>query len=154
MSNMFDNYPQDSEYIPNNRHKKFCKNEITIMAGETTTHTFEVPFNVDEQTQTFDIIYKLGFEDVLIKDKKECTTLYDEEINKTFITCLLHFGETRLFANTVLSAHVQIRFTMLDGTVSYSEIYPIKLMTALDVNVRPRPPVPPQVLGGLGYTED
>jgi len=48
---------------------------------------------------------------------------------------------------------------MKDNIVTYSEVYPIVLSTALDVlESSPTPPTPPTpgpgVITGIGYTED
>lgn len=130
---MFKNYPQAEDYIPNNRRKCFPKSKITIMAGETTIHSFEIPFNVETDTIDCDVIYKLGLNVVLTKDITDCTFTYDEDNHKTILTCTLSSEDTMLFANTLLDAHVQIRFIMNDSSVMYTEIYPVKLIDSLDV---------------------
>lgn len=131
---MFKNYPQSEDYSPDNRRKCFPKNKITIMAGETTKHSFEIPFNVETDTIDCDVIYKLGLNVVLTKDINDCTFTYDEKDNhKTILNCTLSSEDTMLFANTLLDAHVQIRFIMNDFSVMYTEIYPVKLIDSLDV---------------------
>ena len=151
MSDMFNNYPQSSEYIPNNRFRKWTKQELTIMAGETTSHSFDIPFNVKEETLNCKVIYKLGLEDVITKEDDELIIAdYDESIFKSCITCKLSPEETSLFANTLLKASVQLKFTMLDGSISYTEIYPVKLLNSLDIGN----PAKPSTLVGIGYTED
>ena len=153
MSNMFKNYPQPDDYIPNNRHKCFCRKKLTIMAGETTTHTFEVPFDVQKDTLDFEVIYKLGLTPILTKSEEELDVgEYDEEKHEVTVSCVISRDESKLFANTLLDANVQMRFIMNDGTTVYTEIYPIKLSTALDIPSSGEPT--PQVIVGIGYTED
>ena len=134
MSEMFKNYPQPEDYIPNNRHSIVIKEQLTIMAGESTSHSFEVPFDVDEQMSDYAVIYKLGLDVVVEKDKSQLSYVYDEDHNESIITCLLTPEETALFKNTLLSAAAQIKFiTKEDGKVSYSEICPIILMDSLEI---------------------
>ena len=42
LSEMFKNYPQPDDYIPNNHPRCHCIKPLEIMSGETTTHTFEI----------------------------------------------------------------------------------------------------------------
>jgi len=150
---MFDRYPQPSDYIPNNRPRP-CKHKcLDIMAGETAKHTFEVSFNVEEECESFEVIYLLGITPVIIKNTDSLEV--DAEEHHSTITSNLTADETSIFANTLLEAKVQLKFFMLDETVTYSNIYTIKIKTALDASgeVKPIPPKP-GVLGGLGYTED
>lgn len=150
---MFDNYPQSSDYIPNNRPRHCKHKRLDIMAGETAKHTFEVPFNVEEECDSFEVIYLLGIAPVIIKNTDSLEV--DVEEHHSTITSNLTADETSIFANTLLEAKVQLKFFMLDDTITYSDIYTIKLKTALDASgeVKPIPPKP-CVLGGLGYTED
>ena len=147
---MFNNYPQPSDYIPNNRPVPCCCKKIEIMAGETTSHSFEVPFDVEESTINYEVLYKLGTEVVLIKDKNKC--FLTKEDSKSIISCSLSREDTLLFANTLLNAEVQIRFTMRDLSTLYTEIYKVKLCNALDGKLKPEPT--PQIISGIGYTED
>ena len=149
MSEMFNNYPQPDDYIPNNHPRHCKKHELEIMSGETTTHTFEIPFNVNEETIDFKIIYKLGLNIVLTKHKTDVDIVIDED-NDSIISCVISAIETLAFRSTVLDAHVQIEFTMKDGTTQMSEIYKVKLRDSLDVNNTPAP----GVIAGIGYTED
>ena len=60
--NMFDHYPQPKGYIP---HNIFCcppKKPIVIMPGETTVHSFEIPFNVTDSAKDWSVIYKFGID--------------------------------------------------------------------------------------------
>ena len=134
MGEMFDNYPQPNDYIPDNRHRCIKHNELTIMAGESSSHSFDVPFNVEEQMSNFSVIYKLGLKVVVVKEQHELEVVYDEEHNKTIITCDLNPMETALFRDTLLTAQVQLKFITKEiNEVSYSEIYTIKLLDSLEV---------------------
>lgn len=152
MSDMFRNYPQPADYIPNNR--PCCKPpfHLDIMSGETAVHTFEIPFNVEEGCDTVEVIYSLGIKPIIIKNNTELEITITE-CNSSIITCKLSEAETTMFANTLLDAKVQVKFYMKNGTTSYSEIYNIKLMNSLDAN-REKPVPPGQIIKGIGYTED
>ncbi len=149
MSEMFKNYPQPDDYIPNNHPKHCKKHELEIMSGETTTHTFEIPFNVNEETLDFKIIYKLGVEVVLVKNKSALTIVIDEN-NNSIISCVISSQESSKFKHTSLDAHVQIKFIMKDYTTQMSEIYKVKLRNSLDSLEEPIP----EIITGIGYTED
>lgn len=150
---MFDRYPQPADYIPDNRPKCCKPFKLDIMAGETAEHSFEIPFNVEDSCKLVEVIYKLGLTDVLIKSSSEIE-IQETGHGNSLITVKLNEEETSIFANTLLDAKVQIKFYMVNDTIAYSEIYNVKLMTALDKDRAE--PIPPQpgVLGGLGYTED
>ena len=169
MTEMFNNYPQAEDYKPDNRHRKWPELKLDIMTGETAVHTFEIPFDVtdDNQVADYEVIYKLGLEPVIIK-----TSLYDLEIEveqdgSSIVICRLKPEETLLFKDTVLDTHVQLKFYMEDGQVSYSDIYKVYVKDSLDSNHMPEPkPLQPDDIvaddsdedeyttGGYGYTED
>lgn len=130
MSEMFKNYPQPDDYIPNNRPKCHCCKKLEIMAGETAIHTFEVPLKVEE-LENVEVIYKLGIEPIIVKDLNGI--IYTDDEDSSIITITLYPYETSLFAHTSLDAKVQIKFILPDNVVEYSDIYNIKLLNALDV---------------------
>lgn len=159
LSEMFKNYPQPDDYIPNNHPRCHCIKPLEIMSGETTTHTFEIPFNVKTDTLGVEVMYKLGVNLVLVKTNENLTITTDEEKNSSIISCEITSQESLLFRNTILDTHVQIKFIMLDKTIKMSEIYKVKVYDSLDSQGQPPvPPVPPPpgpgTIGGIGYTED
>jgi len=135
--NIFDNYPSSSDYIPDNRPKHHKKHIITIMTGETATHSFDVPFDVAEVCSSVEVFYKLGLDVVLVKEMNdlEIVSIYDEERDWHYsnVIVTLSCDETSLFRDTLLDTHVQMRFTMKDNTVEYSEIYPVKVEDSLEI---------------------
>lgn len=130
-SKMFDRYPQPEEYIPDNRPRPRKEKEVTIMAGETTIHSFEVPAVTEQGADNFRIIYKLGLDIVVEKSKNDP----DVEVNTgkcmSIITCTLDPEETNIFRNTLLDAWVQVIFEMKDGSTACTEILKIKLEDSL-----------------------
>ena len=132
MSDIFKNYPQPDYYIPDNRRIYLPKDIITIMSGETTTHSFEVPLNLNTDTKDYKAIYHLGLKVVLEKPKSECDVIYDEETKTSIMTWILTPSETMLFKDTLLDAQVQLKFTLNDDTILYSDIRPIVLEDSLD----------------------
>lgn len=131
---MFKNYPQPEDYIPDNRPKCHKPFRLDIMAGETATHTFEIPFNVVESCSNVEVIYKLGLKDIITKSVNlSGEDVVETECNHSIITCRLSEEETKLFANTLLDAKVQLKFYMIDDSIAYSEIYNIILVDSLDV---------------------
>ena len=131
-SKMFDRYPQPEGYIPDNRPRCHEPSVVEIMAGETTVHTFEVPFPIDETVRDFKAIYKLGLEVVLELPYDRCEVLYDSRRMLSILTWTLTPEETNLFRNTCLSAQVQVKFDMSDGSTLYTEIVNIQLEDSLD----------------------
>jgi len=152
MSEMFKNYPQPEDYIPNNRPRCCPKKGLDMMAGETAFHSFEIPFNVVTDCLDYKVIYKLGIDVILVKSKEQLTVV--EEDNSSIINCELSSSETKLFGNTLLSTEVQIKFIMNDGSVSYTDVYKVKVNDSLDDGEAPVPPVPPHIITGIGWTED
>ena len=151
--NMFDRYPQPEDYIPDNRPRPKHKHEITIMTGETASHTFDVPFDVNTDCSDCSVIYKLGLKVIITKGPDALDIVSREKDGWHFssITAHLSSEDTALFHNTLLDAHVQIKFTMNDGAIQYSEIYPVKVEDSLD-NAEAKPT--PTVVIGFGWTED
>ena len=152
MSEMFKNYPQPEDYVPNNRPKHCKCSRITLMTGETAEHTFDIPFNVESDCLDYSVIYKLGLEDIIIKEKDELEVSISEDNKFSTITCHLSSEETSLYRNTLLSANVQLKFYMRDASVAFSDIYKIYVTTSLETGDEPHPT--PGILVGLGYTED
>ncbi len=157
MKEMFKNYPQPEDYTPNNYPKCCCKRPVEIMAGETAEHTFEVPFNVEEECDLVEVIYKLGLEPVVIKNSDMHLEIIVLDNGMSLVTCTLNPNETLLFKTTALSANVQLKFYMKNRSVIYSEVYKVRLLDSLDLSNRPQP-VPEEGaiadLPGFSYTED
>lgn len=134
---MFDNYPSPEGYIPDNREVPFENYGLTIMAGETASHSFDIPFDVNEDCNGVEIIYKLGLTVVLTKipNSGNIAVIRDDsgEFCYTNITVVLSEEETLLFKDTLLDAFVQLKFIMKDNSIQYSEICPITIEDALDV---------------------
>ena len=149
MSEMFKNYPQPDDYIPNNRPRCCKPFKLDIMVGETSVHSFDIPFNVEEDCVTYSIIYKLGIEDVVIK-KKDDISVIKEEDETSILSCTLSPAETKLFNSTVLDTHVQLKFVMKDNSTIFSEIYKVRIRNSLEKKEQPEP----QIISGIGYTED
>lgn len=152
MSEMFKNYPQPDDYIPNNRRKCKCKCGLKIMTGESTSHSFEIPFNVSKDCLDYQIIYRYNLNHYLIITKDRIETIIDEDKNTSILTCSLSAEETMLFEHNLLDADVQIKFFMLDNSVTFTEVYKIKVTKSLD-NDEIVPPTP-IIIKGIGYTED
>ena len=157
MGNMFDNYPQSDEYIPNNRPKCHKEFKLDIMTGETASHTFEVPFDVNSESfgcVNIEVIYKFGLEVVLLKfiNPKDCPVVHRGKWDITFVTCKLNKEETAIFHNSYLDTSVQLKFILSDNSIQYSEIYPVTVVDSLDGSQAPAPH--PIVVNGFGWTED
>lgn len=150
---MFDRYPQPADYIPDNRPRCCPKTDLIIMTGETSIHSFETPFDINDYCNNVEVIYKNGINVVLIKTLDEVEVSLDEH-GFSIITVTMSPSESNLFENTLLDTSVQLKFTMRDYSVVFSKIYEVKVFDSLEDGESH--PVPPQpgVLGGLGYTED
>ena len=135
MFNLYDNPPED--YIPCNRPRFRKKEMLTIMAGETATHSFDVPIDVDEECSSVEVIYKLGLNVILIKVPNASEVLTDEcgKFWISNVTVVLSDEYTLKFKSTYLNASAQLKFHMkVDGSVQYSEICPIRIRNSLDAN--------------------
>ena len=156
MSNMFDHYPQPEWYIPNNRPRPCKPHDLTILTGETTIHTFDVPhFTINEYCRDLEVIYKVGITCVIKKSLSDVQVVVTEH-GDSIVTVTLSAGETNYFKSTVLDSEVQLKFYLVDNSTQYSKIYPLKIFDSLDTSAVKPTPVPPGpgILGGLGYTED
>lgn len=130
---MFDRYPQPDDYVPNNRPKCHKPFKLDIMAGETASHTFEIPFNIEEDCNSVEVIYSLGIKPILIKTTNDLEISIDDcECKHSLVMCRLSGEETKLFADTLLSARVQLKFYMKNEDITYSAIYKINLLNSLD----------------------
>ena len=129
---MFKFYPSPEDYIPDNRPRHFKKEMLTIMTGETTVHSFDIPFNVETDCVTFRALYKHGLNVVLVKEQKDCNVLYDEEHDITTLTWTISPAETLLFKESFLDTFAQIEFVMLDHSISYTDILKVKVTDSLD----------------------
>ena len=141
MGNMFNNYPQPANYIPNNRIKTIEKFELDIMTGESASHTFEVPLDVEGECSNVEVIYKVGINVVLVKDMSELDiepepVASGETPTYTFIIAHISPEETLLFNDTLLDTFVQLKFVLNDGDVLYTEIYPVNVVDSLDTGTQ------------------
>lgn len=153
MTEMFNNYPQPEDYIPDNRPKPIEEVKIDIMTGGTAIHTFEVPFNVSEECNEIEVIYKQGIKPIIIKNSFSLEVVESE--GKSIVTSTLSPEETQMFKNNILKTRVQMKFYMKDDSVIYSEIYKVTVRNATDIN-RKKPEEDEQKVYGVnyGYTED
>lgn len=150
---MFDNFNNIPEgYIPDNRPKHCPCRKLDVITGETAVHTFEIPFDVTKECIDYSVTYKYWGDKKLVygKDELEVEVLEDET---STITCRLNPVVTLLFGNTPLDTLVQLRFVMADRTVSFSQIYKIKVFNSIHGEIQPIPPAP-GIIKGIGYTED
>lgn len=128
----YNNLPED--YIPDNRNKRHKCPCLDIMTGETVKHIFDIPFDIKSECSNVEIIYKLGVE-VVIDKVLNADAIVDDNEGHSVITVVLSPEESLKFKDTPLSAHVQLKFMMNDDSITYSEIYPIKVRDALDSNI-------------------
>ena len=156
MVDMFRNYPQPEDYKPNNYPKCHFRKPLEIMAGETTVHSFDVPFNVEDDTSLCEVIYRLGTETVIVKDSAMYLDITVLDNGTSIVTCTLKPEETLIFKNTALDTYVQLKFYMNNGMITYSEIYRVKVTDALDISYEKPASKQGMIagLGGYGYTED
>ena len=138
MPDMFRNYPQPDDYKPNNYPRCKCCKKLEIMTGETSIHSFDIPFNVEEVCTIVEVIYKLGIEPVIIKNNYYLEFIAEPD-GTSIVTCKLTPEETLLFKNTALDTHVQLKFYMKNGSIAYSEIYKVFVSDSLDANRLPTP---------------
>lgn len=153
MFDKFDNIPEG--YIPNNRPRCIKPFKLDIMTGETASHSFEVPFDVQEECLEYEVIYKLGLKQIIIRNSWTLDVQKTEK-GTSIITCNLSSDETKLFENSSLKARVQLKFYLNNNAITFSEIYNVTVRDSLEVNRRkPGADDTNIVYGtGYGYTED
>lgn len=131
MFHKFDNLPEG--YVPNNEPVRCCRcsDNDFIITGQSVSHSFSVPFNVDTDLADYEIIYKTGVDIILRRSKKDLETLVMDD-GSSVITCSLSSDDAKKFDNTLLDTFAQLKFVMLDGTASYSAIYRIRVLNSLE----------------------
>lgn len=115
-----------------NRFKFLDFNEYdTIVAGETCTHTFHLPFKYTDVVCCTDIIYSQGFELVL---QKCCCNIeiIEEDDNTTTIQSILQPDESLVFTDTLLDSFVQLKLRLKNGSIIYSEPRKLKVYIPLE----------------------
>ena len=130
IEDIFNDIPKSE--IPNNRPVFSPCEPLTIVTGETTKQTFDIPFDISSTCESYELLYTLGWKVILTKTSNDVETIYDPETDVTVIECILSSDETKMFANSLLETRLQIKFMLLDGGQAYSYIYPIKVITTLD----------------------
>ena len=108
-----------------------------IVVGSTTTHIFEVPFKYSEVVDGLEIIYKQGFNVILVKNESNVSV---EEIErpcdhrwKSIITLVLPPEDTELFGRTYMDTYVQIKIYSKENETLYTNKSPIKVVFPLDI---------------------
>jgi hypothetical protein len=132
---MFDRYPQGPDYIPCNRPKPIKHSDLVIMTGETTMHSFEFPFGIDQYVSDIEVIYKLGINVVLIKHLNDIAIDIDK-YDYSLITVTLSPEETKLFKDTVLTTKVQLKLRLVDESIMYTRAYKVKVFDSLDIDIK------------------
>lgn len=137
MSDMFNNYPQPADYIPNNRECKCCCDEQdTIIVNGTTVHTFKLNFSFSELCESFEVIYKSGLNDIITINSLALGAPFEiiEEDGKTNIIITLSPDNTQVFSK-FRDAYVQMKLYMKDKTVIYGDLNKLTVIETLNNNV-------------------
>ena len=130
MFHKFDNLPDG--YVPNNEPtRRCCSDKNFIITGQSVSHSFIVPFNVETELADYEIIYKTGVDIILRRSKNDLETSVTDD-GSSVITCSLSSDDTKKFNNTILDTFAQLKFMMLDGTSSYSALYRIIVINSLE----------------------
>lgn len=130
MFHKFDNLPDG--YVPNNEpSRRCCSDNYFIITGQSVSHSFSVPFNVETELADYEIIYKTGVDIILRRSKNDLETSVTDD-GSSVITCSLSSDDTKKFNNTILDTFAQLKFMMLDGTSSYSAVYRIIVINSLE----------------------
>lgn len=133
MFDMFRLYPSPEWYVPCNKPMHHKREKLSMMAGETTVHSFDIPFDVENECLDFRALYKLGTQVVLTKTKEECdVTPYVENCDNCVLSWTLSPNDTLKFADTFLDAKVQIEFVMADHSIAYTDILDVKVTNAVN----------------------
>lgn len=127
----FDNLPAD--YVPCNEPHDDCQCRCgdMIVTGQSCSHSFAIPFNVETDLADYGITYKTGVETILSKGKEGLETLIMDD-GTSIVTCPISSDEALMFDNTLLSTFAQLKFIMLDGSTTYGDIYMIAVMNPLE----------------------
>lgn len=134
MSDIFKNYPQPDDYVPNNRQCDCacCDGKDQIIIGGTTLHTFKLKFLYSEECDGFDIIYRQSLDKELIISSSSLGAPYEmEEVDgKTLITVTLSPETTSEF-HPFRDTFAQIKLYMKDGSVIFGDKNRLEMISTL-----------------------
>ena len=122
---MFKDYPQPSDYTPDNRHapcRKDCRCEDVVIVNGTSTHTFRLDFLYSESCESFEAIYNYGLGESLSISSLALGAPFslEEHDGKTYITITLSPVLTSLFDES-RDACAQLKLTLRNGSVIYGD---------------------------------
>jgi len=125
---IFDNYQDLSDYVPDNRPIIICQDTDNFIIGGTCTFTFE--FKLDENDiKDIQFIYKEGISTLYIKEKNELDLEQKDDI--LFVSSTLTSEETKN-VNPLRNLFIQVKFTLNDDTIVYSNDVKLKIVETLD----------------------
>lgn len=117
-----------------NRFKTLDLDKIDdIIIGASCTHIFHLGFRYSEYVKSSKIIYKQGFETVLVKYPKDYK-LEETPNGHTFLTVVLTPEETLKFRQTLLSTKVQMQVVNVDGETLYNIATNLLVRAPLDIS--------------------
>lgn len=133
---MFKDYPQPSDYIPDNRHAKCaceCHGDDIITVGATSFHTFVLDFPYSGNCSGFDVVYSNGVETPLVVSSEDPVAPYEmtEADGKTTIAITIPPAISSLF-DPMRESYAQMRLTMNDGSVIYGDKNKIGIIGTLE----------------------
>lgn len=133
MASMFDNYPQPSDYTPNNRTKEVCMgDEDVLIVNGTTVHVYKLNFLYSELCSSFEAIYESGLDAGFSIKSTDLGGPFsiEEEDGHTFITITLPPEMTKSF-EPLRDAYAQMRLSMKDGTTIYGDMNRLRVIDTL-----------------------
>lgn len=133
MTSMFDNYPQPSGYIPDNRTKEVCmEDEDVLIVNGTTVHVYKLNFLYSELCSSFEAIYESGLDAGFSLKSTDLGGPFsiDEEDGHTYITITLSPEMTKSF-EPLRDAYAQMKLGMKDGTTIYGDMNKLRIIDTL-----------------------
>ena len=141
--NMFNLYPQDEDYVPNNTIRKPHNFEYSIVIGSSVLHTFALPLRYYDNCKRLQVVYKQSVTNVIVKDTElhsEGLEIYnvddDGECNDyTYLGVSLTQEETSKFDMLhKFSCFVEVMVWYKDDSCQPTRVYPVKLIPAISAN--------------------
>jgi hypothetical protein len=129
---MFDNYNTIPTTWPDNRIAFLNINEYdNITLGATSTHYFTLPV-AETDIVEYRVSYKQGLSIIVEKETGEC--VIEEYEGGSYLKVVITPDDSRLFNAYNKDTFVQLALKLVDGTVSYSDMFRLAMIDSINTS--------------------
>lgn len=141
MLNMFKNYDNNNNFIPNNEYEFLpveSQYKDMMVLNAINNYSFRIPHK-REDILDLSILYMQGTEYKVQKGYQDVNLIdipdSDGTIRRCIATYQLNPEDTLNFNTYNREVKVQLKIILLDGRIEYSKIYLVKIINSLDANI-------------------